>query len=207
MKNQMTGLLFLCLTLGLAGCGIDLKKSDLLFSAPRALNPNEIKVEPSKETDTQFLAIQKNLVETSCLKCHNAKQTKHSNLTSKDVVLEYADDILYRITDIGADKMPPRGDRVSPEVVLEFKAWKSDMQFAGLQKKLFESSCLKCHGPNQTRRSNLASKEMIIDNYDEILYRMTDAFEEDNKPMPPIGKGKKVSAELILELQKWKDSL
>lgn len=203
MKNQMTGFLFLALTV-LSGCGVDLKKSDLLFSAPKARVTEAIKVE---EVDPQFLAIQKNLIEVSCLKCHNAKQTKHSNLTSRDVVLEYTDDILYRITDIGADKMPPRGDRVDPAVVQQFKTWKSDVQFANLQKKLFEASCLKCHGPNQTRRSNLASKEMLIDNYDEILYRMTDAFEEDNKPMPPIGKGKRVSVELVQEYQKWKDSL
>ncbi len=206
MKNQMTRLLFFSLLLSLSGCGVDLKKSDLIFSAPKSPTTEEIKVDPN-QTDAQFMAIQKNLIGASCLKCHNATQTKHSNLTSRDVVLKYADDILYRITDIGADKMPPRGDRVDPVVVQEFKTWKSDVQFASLQKNLFEVSCLKCHGPNQTRRSNLASKEMLIDNYDEILYRMTDAFEEDNKPMPPIGKGKRVSAELILEFQKWKDSL
>ncbi len=54
---------------------------------------------------------------------------------------------------------------------------------------------------------DLTSKEVIVENYDKILYRMTDAFEEMNRPMPPIGKGERVSAKLVEELKAWKASL
>jgi cytochrome c5 len=207
MKNLVMGLLFLSLTACLSSCGLNSDKSSLAFKVPKA-GSNEIIV--NQETDTQFLAIRKNLIDVSCLKCHNEKQTRHSNLTSRAVVLENADDMLYRMTDawgVGEDKMPPRGDAVSPAVIKEFRAWKSDTTFANLQKKLFEVSCLKCHGATQTRHSNLTSKDVVLEHYDDVIYKMTKAFDEGNKPMPPVGKGTKVSAELIQELQNWKESL
>lgn len=212
MKNQVMGLLFLSLTLGLSSCGVGGDKSNLAFSAGSKSKTDQITIKPAKEeeTDAQFLAIRKNLIDVSCLKCHNATQTRHTNLTSKAVVLENVDDMLYRMTDawtVGADKMPPKGNAVAPEVIKEFRAWKSDTQFANLQKKLFEVSCLKCHGATQTRHTNLTSKEVVLENFDEIIYKTTKAFEEGNKPMPPLGKGTKVSDELIEELQKWKESL
>lgn len=206
------GLLFLSVVSSLSSCGLSGDKSNLSFASGSKSKTDQISVKPAKEaeTDTQFLAIRKNLIDVSCIKCHNATQTKHTNLTSRDVVLENADDMLYRMTDawtVGADKMPPRGNAVAPEVIKEFRTWKSDTQFANLQKKLFEVSCLKCHGASQTRHTNLTSKDVVLENYEEIIYKTTKAFDEGNKPMPPLGKGTRVSEELIKELQKWKESL
>lgn len=213
MKKTVLGLLFLSLTL-LSSCGLNPDKSELTFNDHSQSGANEIKVEEKhdevQETDAQFLAIKKNLIDVSCLKCHNADQKRHSNLTSRAVVLANADDMLYRMTDawtVGADKMPPRGNTVAPEVIKEFRTWKSDTQFANLQKKLFEVSCLKCHSASQTRHSNLTSKDVVLEHYEDIIYKTTKAFDEGNKPMPPVGKGTRVSEELIKELQKWKESL
>lgn len=200
------GLLFLSFTITLAGCGSD--KSALAFSNSTTNGQSEIKV--AQDNDPAFASIQKDLIGVSCIKCHNANQTKHSNLTSKAVVLENADDMLYRMTDawdIGVDNMPPKGNPVNPVVIKEFKSWMSDNKFANLQKSLFQASCLKCHSATQTKHANLTSKAVVIEKYDDIIYKMTTAFDIDDEPMPPVGKGNKVSPELIKELQKWKESL
>lgn len=212
MKNQVMGLLFLSVVLLVSGCGLSSDKSPLAFSGINKNGTDQIIVKPgsTESADPQFQIIKQNLVDVSCIKCHSANQTKHIDLTSRSVVLENADDILYRMTDawtVGTGKMPPRGNAVDVKVINEFKAWKSDAQFANLQTKLFAVSCLKCHGATQTRHTNLSSKEVVIENYDEIIYKMTNAFDESNKPMPPVGKGTRVSPELIKELQKWKESL
>ncbi|MBC7429529.1 MAG: hypothetical protein H7336_13005 [Bacteriovorax sp.] len=207
MKNQVTEFLFLAL---LSSCGVNPDKSALIFASGSQSGADQIQINQSQETDAAFLAIRKKLIDVSCIKCHSSTQKRHSDLTSRAVVLKNADDMIYRMTDawdIGVDNMPPKGNPVDPEIIKEFKVWKSDAQFANLQKSLFEVSCLKCHGAGQTRHANLTSKTIVIEKYDDIIYKVTKAFDESNKPMPPVGKGKKVSPELIKELHKWKESL
>lgn len=205
------------LLLALAGCNfINPDKGVLNFSAGKKtiIDPIKTDVEVDTEKDLVYLDIKKSLFDTSCMRCHNpetAVKRGRLDLTKKNLILENYDDILYRMTDafdLGVDYMPPRGDRVSPELIKQLKAWKADLRYVNIQKTVFEASCTKCHNPNNTRRMNLTSKEVIIENYDKILYRMTDSFDEANgKPMPPRGKGDQVSAELIKELKAWKESL
>ena len=54
-------------------------------------------------------------------------------------------------------------------------------------------------------RLDLTKKKLIIENYDDILYRMTDAFDTDFDYMPE--EGGPVDAALIEELKAWKSSL
>ena len=219
MKNLVMGTLFLAL----AGCNfINPDKSPLAFNSGKkeeVINPiqktnEETQKDPVElEKDLAYLDIKKNLFDTSCTKCHNPDTSSRRgrvDLTKKDLILENYDDIIYRMTDafeLGVDNMPPKGPRVSPEVISQLKAWKADQTYLNIQKTVFEASCTKCHNPNNKRRMDLTSKEVIIENYDKILYRMTDAFEEMNRPMPPVGKGERVSEVLIKELKDWKNSL
>ncbi|WP_185903059.1 c-type cytochrome [Bacteriovorax stolpii] len=214
MKNVVMGTLLLAL----AGCNfIDPDKGPLAFSSGKTII-NPIKTDTDKpetevEKDLVYLDIKKNLFDMSCTRCHNpenAVKKGRLDLTKKELILENYDDIIYRMTDafdLGIDYMPPRGNRVSPEVIKQLKAWKADQAYLNIQKTVFEASCTKCHNPNNKRRMDLTSKEVIVENYDKILYRMTDAFEEMNRPMPPIGKGERVSAKLVEELKAWKASL
>jgi mono/diheme cytochrome c family protein len=207
MKNQVMGILFLAL---LSSCGVNSDKSPLTFGTNTISSGSEIKVDPTKDTDIAFANIQIKIVNVSCLKCHGPNQKNHINLTSKALFLDNYDDILYRMTgafDMGIDNMPPNGNPVAPELIKELKAWKADIGFANLQQTLFEKSCLKCHGAEQKKHSNLTSKAIVLEKFDDIVYRITTAFDDDNDPMPPVGKGAKVSPELVKELQKWKASL
>lgn len=191
----------------LTGCGEE--KSLLKFSDGTKATITAIKPGPGA-SDPAWLSLKKNLFDASCIKCHNpesARIKKRLDLTQKDIVLENYDDILFRMTeafDMGFDYMPPKGEPVSAGVIRELKLWRSDAQFAVLQKRLFEVSCLKCHGSAQTKHSNLTSKEVLLEKFDEVVYKMTKAFDEGNKPMPPIGKGAKVSEELVQLLLDWK---
>lgn len=206
------------LLLAISSCGLGgSDKSTLKFSSPEAkkvTSPVETKTdEPTPahvEKDQTYLTIKTKLFDNSCTKCHNPDKPKRLDLTNRELILENFDDIIYRMTDafdMGFDYMPPKGDPVSPEIIKELKAWKADMTYLNIQKTLFEASCTKCHNPTNARRLDLTSKEVILKNYDKILYRMTDAFEEMNRPMPPAGKGERVSEKLVEEFKKWKESL
>ena len=209
MKKVGLGLILV----SLAGCGSD--KGPLKFSTPqKVINTleTENKKDPIIENDKAYVQIKTFLFDTSCIKCHNPETALKKNrldLTSRENILENFDDIIYRMTDafdMGFDYMPPKGDPVSPALIQELKTWKADIHFANLQKNLFETSCLKCHGPTQTRHIDLTSKEVILKNFDDIVYRMTTAFEDNlKKPMPPKGKGEPVSPKLIEELKNWKN--
>lgn len=213
MKKSVMGLLFISLTLSLSGCGVNPDKSPLNFALANASKVGELKVEQNKDPDLKFVDIKKRLFDISCIKCHNpesAIKKGRVDLTKKEVILENYEDIIHRMTtafDMGFDYMPPKGDPVKPELIKEFQAWKSDMLFANLQRNLFAVSCLKCHGSTQKRHIDLSSKTVVIEHFDEIVYKMTNAFDENNKPMPPVGKGAKVSPKLIEELKKWKSNL
>ena len=203
---------------GLSSCGfINSDKGPLSFSpsnSKQIISPVETKPiedDINTEKDLVYLGLKKNLFDNSCTKCHNPDKPKRLDLTNKDLILENFDDIIYRMTDafdMGFDYMPPKGDPVSPELIKELKAWKADLAYFNIQKSIFETSCTKCHNPTNKRRIDLTSKDVIIANYDKILYRMTDSFAEANgKPMPPRGKGEQVPEKLIEELKKWKESL
>lgn len=216
MKKSVMGLLFISLTLSLSSCGVNSDKSPLAFGTAGGATPavNPIKVDTNKENDPQFASLQKNFFLVSCMKCHSAEQTRHINLTSKEVVLKNFDEIIRKVSspfvplNAKDGPMPPKASSVSPEVIASLKAWKSNIQFAEIQKNLIETSCIKCHSATQTRHSNLTSKEEVLKNFDEIIRRTADPFvpeSANDKPMPP--KGPTVSRELIKQLQDWKSSL
>lgn len=210
MKILLLSLIILSVT----SCGLNSDKSSLKFNVAetQVINPIKTATE-ANEKDLQYLSIKKKLFDSTCIKCHNpdsAVKRKRLDLTSRQNIIDNFDDIIYRMTDafdMGFDYMPPKGPAVSPELIKELKVWKSDRQFSNLQKTLFETSCLKCHGPTQTRHIDLSSRTVVLKNFDEIIYKMTTAFDENKKPMPPKGKGEPVSAELIKELENWKQNL
>lgn len=84
----------------------------------------------------------------------------------------------------------------------------TDQAYLKLQKNLFKASCTKCHNAESAikkDRLDLTKKKLILENYDDILYRMTDAFDMGFDYMPE--EGGPVSALLIEELKAWKTSL
>lgn len=214
MKKSVMGLLFISLTLSLSSCGVNPDKSPLAFGASGTTGINPIKVETNKDDDSEFTALQKNFFLVSCMKCHAATQTRHIDLTSKEVVLKNFDDIIRKIStpfvplNPKDGPMPPKASSVSPEVIAALKTWKSNLQFAEIQKNLIQTSCIKCHSATQTKHSNLTSKEEVLKNFDEIIRRTAAPFipeSANDRPMPP--KGPAVSRELIKQLQDWKSSL
>jgi len=84
----------------------------------------------------------------------------------------------------------------------------TDQTYLRLNEKIFKVSCTKCHNPEtaaKKKRVDLTKKKFIVENYDDILYRMTEAFDLGFDYMPETGGP--VSAELIAELKAWKESL
>ncbi len=84
----------------------------------------------------------------------------------------------------------------------------TDQTYLRLKDKIFKTSCTKCHNPESAakkKRIDLTKKQIIIENYDDILYRMTDAFDMGFDYMPE--EGGPVSEALINELKAWKASL
>ncbi len=217
MKKSVMGLLFISLSLSLSSCGINSEKSALAFGPGAGVivaTVNPVKVDTNKENDPQFASLQEKFFLVSCMNCHSATQTRHINLTSKEVVLKNFDEIIRKISTPFAPlnakdgPMPPKGASISPTAIANLKAWKSNILFAEVQKNLIETSCIKCHSATQTRHSNLTSKEEVLKNFDEIIRRTADPFipeSANDKQMPP--KGPTVSRELIKQLQDWKASL
>ncbi len=84
----------------------------------------------------------------------------------------------------------------------------TDQTYLSLNEKIFKVSCTKCHNPEtaaKKKRVDLTKKKLILENYDDIIYRMTDAFDMGFDYMPE--EGGPVSNELIAELKAWKASL
>jgi cytochrome c5 len=81
----------------------------------------------------------------------------------------------------------------------------TDQNFLKLKADLFDRSCNNCHNPKKPKRLDLTKKENVIREYDDILYRMTEAFDMGFDNMPP--EGDKVSDSLIAEFKQWKASL
>lgn len=201
------------LLLALAGCNfINPDKDDLNFSvsAERPIvNPIKTQTDDSNEKDLVYLDLKAKIFKESCIVCHNPEKPARLDLTNKELILDNYEDIIYRMTksfDDGYNKMPPNGKQVSPELINQLKAWKADAGFANIQAQLFAKKCTTCHKPGNTRGLlDLTSKEVVLDKFDTIIYSMTDAFRDQNKPMPP--KGSRVSVFLIKELKAWKESL
>jgi len=125
---------FFFLPLFLFSCGIDLQK---LNQAPSALRIKKSKLDSiSVRQDIKLVAsyesLKFHLLEKSCLNCHGKESSvalKTVDLSTKEMVIKYADDIYYSITEgqeTGILPMPPL-DSSSPipsmEVGEVFKKW------------------------------------------------------------------------------------
>lgn len=206
MKNKLHILLIVLNTFLVSSCDIFNGTSPLTF-VTKQVNINEMKID-----DSVYVNLQKELFDASCIRCHNpeaAAKKSRLDLTNKTVVQENLEDILRRVTmgpEDGKGQMPPRGDRVDPLLIERLKEWGEDPIFANLKVNLFEASCIQCHNPKNSRRMDFTTKENIITYFDEAFYRMGEAFEDKNRPMPPIGKGKRVSKNLVDQYEAWFNS-
>ncbi len=80
-----------------------------------------------------------------------------------------------------------------------------DNYYTFLQKEIFQKSCNRCHNAEtavKKGRTDLTVRENIIREFDDIEYRMTQAFDDGFDYMPP--KGPKVNENLIKIMQDWK---
>ncbi len=80
-----------------------------------------------------------------------------------------------------------------------------DGRYREIRKSLFDVSCIRCHNPKNSKRLDLTVKANVLENFDDIIYRMTDAFDMGFDYMPP--KGDPVKPEIINELKAWKQSI
>jgi len=113
----------------LTSCGISPDKSALKFADQIIAKVDPIKNEPP-ETDQTYLKLKAELFDRSCNNCHNPKKPRRVDLTKKENIIRDYDDILYRMTeafDMGFDNMPPEGDKVSDQLIADFKKWKASL--------------------------------------------------------------------------------
>jgi mono/diheme cytochrome c family protein len=83
-----------------------------------------------------------------------------------------------------------------------------DKNYLAIKAKLFKPSCIQCHNAEtaiKKKRLDLTKKSLIIENYDDILYRMTDQWDLGFDYMPP--KGDQIPATIIKEFSDWKTNL
>ena len=117
----------------LLACGISPDKSVLKFADKIVAKVDPVKTEPTDpnaETDKKYLKLKAELFDRSCNNCHSPKKPRRLDLTKKENIVREYDDILNRMTeafDMGFDYMPPEGDKVSDELIAEFKQWKASL--------------------------------------------------------------------------------
>jgi cytochrome c5 len=108
----------------------------------------------------------------------------------------------------GKDKSPLKfsaneNEDVSP---IKIDPAKTDPAWASMKRNLFDASCTKCHNPDTAKRKkrlDLTQKEVVLENYEDIVYRMTDAFDTGVDYMPP--KGDPVKPAIVNALKIWKE--
>ena len=101
----------------LSGCGYEVTPSTTSFSGP---------VVPSTAVTDTFSAIQKNIIQPSCLKCHNGPDSI-ADLSTYDAVMAYVSPSnpntsdFYTLIDSGS--MPKRAAKLSQEAINSVKSW------------------------------------------------------------------------------------
>ena len=113
--------------------------------------------------------------------------------------LKFSTNEIAKIDPVKKPDTTPPPEKPDTPVIVE------DKTYTKLKTDLFDKSCTGCHNPKRPKRMDLTSKENIIKNTDDIVYRMTDAFDMGFDYMPP--KGDPVKPELIALLKEWKKSL
>ena len=113
--------------------------------------------------------------------------------------LKFSTNEIAKIDPVKKPDTTPPPEKPDTPVIVE------DKTYTKLKVDLFDKSCTGCHNPKKPKRMDLTSKENIIQNTDDIIYRMTDAFDMGFDYMPP--KGDPVKPELIALLKDWKKSL
>lgn len=186
-----------------SSCDILRGDGELSFSSKKGVS-EAIEVKP-QTPEQKILALQNNYFNLQCIRCHNPDRPKRLDLTNVENLNSHFDEILYRITDAfksGEGQMPPRGEEASDEIVKVYKEWKKENTYLSLQNDFFKESCLRCHNPDRPNRLDLSLEENIIENYDDILYRVTEAHNDSNGKMPP--RGDRPSEDKIQILVKYK---
>lgn len=206
MKNFFTIILSVLL---MTSCEVFESSGPLSFITKKD-NSDAIIIKP--QTPEEKLAILKNdFFNVQCIRCHNPERPKRVDLTNNENLDIYFNNILYRITEAfktGEGQMPPRGEEASEQLVKIYKEWKKEITYNSLQKDFFTTSCLRCHNPERTSRLDLTNEKNILENYDDILYRITEAHDQNDGKMPPIGPRPTLEkAELLTLYKKLSDNL
>lgn len=172
-----------------SSCHLFEGKGPLYFSAKKE-NIDAIEVNP-QSPEKKLAILQRDFFDTQCLKCHNSDRPKRLDLANPDNLNLYFDEILFRITEAfktGEGQMPPRGEEAPLKIVKLYKEWKKEMTYLSLQETFFKVSCLNCHNNQRPNRLDLSNSNNILENYEDILYRITEAHENSDGQMPPRGE-------------------
>jgi len=178
-------------------------KGPLYFSAKKE-NVDAIEVKP-QSPEKKLALLQREFFDIQCLKCHNPDRPKRLDLTNPDNLNLYFDEILFRVTEAfktGEGQMPPRGEEAPESIVKIYKEWKKEITYLSLQENFLKVSCLRCHNSERPNRLDLSSAKNILENYDDILYRITEAHETSDGQMPPSGEKPTTEQVHLLELYK-----
>lgn len=205
MKNLLLLILIFC-----SSCRLLEQTGKLTFNTKDS-NVSSLETAPPFN-DIIFQELNQEIFSSQCIRCHNPKsflERGRLDLTDTIVIKNNADEIIYRISkafEEGQGQMPPRGTPASSELLLKFSNWAMDPIYTNLERQLFNQSCTQCHNPDRPRRIDLTNKENILFHQNDILYRMDKAYLENNRPMPPLGKGDKVENQLIELFKFWMKS-
>lgn len=223
-------------TLLLTGCGLSGDKSNLKYEEVALKKTDEIKA-PTTDADPAFTKIKSDVLTENCIGCHNPDTQKAKgrvDLTDKKSVFQNSDIILYLIDTAyvnNGSRLKPmplvngKSVQLSPALISEFKNWKESEEkiwadtmtksykeaqvYDYLQKNLFETSCVRCHNANNTKRVDLTKKENIVDAevYANILCSIKQPYDEacEISKMPPkFGDDVHLKQELVEALENWK---
>lgn len=187
----------------ISSCHLFEGKGPLSFSVKKE-NTDAIEVNP-QSPEKKLATLQKSFFNIQCIKCHNPERPKRLDLTNSDNLNLHFDEILFRITEAfktGEGQMPPRGEEAPSSVVTVYKEWKKEMTYQSLQETFLKVSCLNCHNSQRPNRLDLSESKNILENYEDILYRITEAHENSDGQMPP--RGKKPTSEQVDLLKLYK---
>lgn len=196
-------LIALLLSLLVSSCNLFEGQGPLFFSSKKE-NIDAIEIKP-QAPEEKLAILQRDFFNVQCIKCHNPDRSKRLDLTKVENLNFHYDEILFRVTEAfqtGEGQMPPRGEEAPESIVKIYKEWKKEITYLSLQENFLKVSCLRCHNSERPNRLDLSSAKNILENYDDILYRITEAHETSDGQMPPSGEKPTTEQVHLLELYK-----
>ena len=172
-------------------------------------------------SQVDFATLKDKVLQPQCSQCHSWA-TNENEIIKRIIPGDPANSALYKSVKSG--QMPSGKPRLTDQALKLVEQYISHVDsaravkpvplaatYASLKVNLFEKSCVGCHNPDdiarrpKPKRLLLTSKESIVEDFENVLFRMSDqAWEQLDNEMPPsTSKTPRVSPEVIKMFEKW----